>query len=59
MAEERPRLMDIVKLIVERMTRRKKEFDFTVELRLRERPFIVFKIKGWSIRRPVEETTAE
>lgn len=59
MAEERPMLADIVKLLIERLTKRRKEFDFTVELRLRERPFLTFNVKGWSIRRPVEEATAE
>lgn len=59
MAEERPTLADIVKLLIERMTKRRREFDFTVELKLRERPLITFNVKGWSIRRPVEETQAE
>jgi len=54
MAEERPRLADIVKLLIERMTKRRREFDLTIELRLRERPFITFNVKGWSVRRPVE-----
>jgi len=59
MAEERPTLADIVKLLIERMTKRRREFDFTVEFKLRERSLITFNVKGWSIRRPVEETQAE
>ena len=59
MAEERPLLADIVKLLVERLTKHRREFDLTVELRARERPIITFNIKGWSTRRPVEEGAAE
>jgi len=59
MAEERPKLADIVRLLIERMTKHRKEFDFTIELRLRDRPFMTFNVRGWTVRRPVEAATAE
>jgi len=54
MAEEKPTLVDVIKLLIERIARRRRDFDFTAELRFGEKPVIKFNVKGWSVRKPAE-----
>jgi len=53
-AEEKPKLVNVLELLIDRLTRRRHEFDFTIELKARDRPILSISVKGWSVRKPVE-----
>jgi len=54
MAEERPRLVDVLKLILDRVFSSHRELDVTVELKVGERTVARFNVKGHITTRPVK-----
>lgn len=54
MAEERPAIVDVLRLVLDRAFRSRRELDITIEFRAGERTVASFNVKGHIITRPVK-----
>ena len=54
MAEEGPTLVDVLRLVLDRVFRSHRELDVTIELKAGERTLASFNVKGHITTRPVK-----